>query len=44
MAGYDDEDETEGVTWSIINDVKQVTEDILWSIIDAIKQVRIVVL
>ena len=40
MAGCDYEDETEGVTWSIVNDIKQVTEDIISTIIDAIKQVK----
>ena len=39
MSGYEYEDETEKVTWSIVNDIKQVTEDIISTIIDSIKQV-----
>ena len=39
MAGYEYEDETEKVTWSIVNDIKQVTEDIISSIIGSIQQV-----
>ena len=41
MAGYEYEDETEKVTWSIVNDIKQVTEDIISSIIGSIQQVSI---
>ena len=41
MSGYEYEDETEKVTWSIVNDIKQVTDDIISTIIDAIKQVSI---
>ena len=39
MSGYEYEDETEKVTWSIVNDIKQVTEDIISTIIDSIKEV-----
>ena len=39
MASYEYEDETEKVTWSIVNDIKQVTEDIISSIIGSIQQV-----
>ena len=41
MAGYEYEDETEKVTWSIVNDIKQVTEDIISSIIGSIQQVSL---
>ena len=41
MAGYEYEDETEKVTWSIVNDIRQVTEDIISSIIGSIQQVSI---
>ena len=39
MSGYEYEDETEKVTWSIVSDIKQVTDDIISTITDAIKQV-----
>ena len=41
MSGYEYEDETERVTWSIVNDIKQVTDDIITSIIDGIKEVSL---
>ena len=41
MSGYEYGDETEKVTWSIVNDIKQVTDDIISTIIDAIKKVSI---
>ena len=41
MSGYEYEDETEKVTWSIVNDIKQVTEEIISTIIDSIKEVSV---
>ena len=41
MAGYEYEDETEKVTWSIVNDIKQVTEEIICSIVGSIQQVSL---
>lgn len=39
MSAYEYENETEGVTWSIVSDIKQVTDDIISTIIDAVKEV-----
>ena len=39
MSGYEYEDETEKVTWSIVNDIKQVTDDIISTIIHSITEV-----
>lgn len=39
MSGYEYEDETEGITWSIVNDIKQVMDDILGTITLDTKQV-----
>ena len=39
MSGYEYEDETQGVTWSIVSDIKQVTEDIISALIDEIEEV-----
>ena len=39
MSGYEYEDETEKVTWSIVNDIKQVTDDIISTIIDVVEEV-----
>ena len=41
MSGYEYEDETQGVTWSIVNDIKQVTEDIISALVNEIELVSI---